>query len=372
MRIAFIIESSYNSGGMERMLATIANEMRRYYDVTVITAFNGDKKDFFSFDEEVKRTDLGLSRDGYQAKDIKRLYKAHLASFLMEACFDCCISLGGMDMFFLPRIKDGSKKIFWFHFAMNYDLQTCLAGGETIRNKILGRLKLWHRIIAARRFDQVVVLSKADCKMWKKYLRHVISIYNPLTIEMKKKPDYAEPRAIAVGRIERQKGFDYLVDAWKIVHERYSNWSLDIIGSSSEHNMNILQQQIDSNGLHGIITLKGGCNDMAEAYSSHSLMILSSRYEGLGLVLIEASVCGLPLIAFDCPQGPAEIIEGGRNGYLVKPVGNIQGLADAISKMISDDNLRRKMGEEAERMSARFSLDKISAQWRMLFDNLMG
>jgi glycosyltransferase involved in cell wall biosynthesis len=110
---------------------------------------------------------------------------------------------------------------------------------------------------------------------------------------------------------------------------------------------------------------------MAKSYSEHSLMILSSRYEGFGLVLLEASVCGLPLISFDCKQGPSEIIENGKNGYLVKPVGNVGGLTKAICAMISDENKRRIMGREAQQMSQRFSLNRISEQWCMMFNSLI-
>jgi glycosyltransferase involved in cell wall biosynthesis len=358
---------------MERMLATLANEMSRYYEITVITAFNGSRGDGFLFVGGVHRVDLGIDRTLYpSSREQKRVYKKELATLLQASAFDICVSLGSSEMKFLPEIKDGSKKVFWFHFALNYDIETCHLSGFSSLDYLIGKARQLRRIRAARKYDKVVVLSKADCRTWQRYLRNVTYIYNPLTIRKAQNPDYAVMKAIAVGRIDRQKGFDYLVAAWKNVHDRFPQWQLDIYGGGSEENVKELNAQIEAYGLSGIVFLKGRCNDMAKAYAEHSLMILSSRYEGFVLVLLEASACGLPLVSFDCKHGPAEIIDDGRNGYLVRPVGNIQGLADAICKMISDENLRRKMGEEAERMSAHFSLDKISAQWRMLFDNLMG
>lgn len=372
MKLAFIMETTYNSGGMERMLAVTANEMAHFYQVTVISAFNEGRKEFFCFAENVRRMDLGLRRSDYASfKMLKQAYREGLEEFLMKERFDVCVSLGSLEFFFLPQIQDGSKKVFWFHFALNYDLMACYASKIKIINHLVGWLRQKHRIWTARKYDEVVVLTKADCRQWHKYLKNVTNIYNPLTVQKKHNPDYNAHRAIAVGRIERQKGFDFLVDAWKIVHDRYPDWILDIYGTSSEGNIKVLQDQIDKNGLKDVVLMKGSSSDMAETYSQHSMMILSSRYEGLGLVLIEAATCGLPLISYDCQQGPSEIIENGRNGYLVHPVGNIIGLADAICSLIADENKRRAMGEEAERMSKQFSMEYISQDWRTMFDQLL-
>lgn len=367
MRIAFIIESSYNSGGMERMLATIANEMCRYYDVTVITAFNGDKKDFFSFDEEVKRTDLGLSRDSYQAKDIKRLYQAHLASFLMEACFDCCISLGGMEMFFLPALNDGSKKVLWYHFALNHDMMTAHVSRYGFVNKSLGVLRTIRRLYVARKYDHVVVLSKEDMKAWRRYINNVSYIYNPVTIEPKGVNDYASKRAIAVGRLDTQKGYDFLFKAWALVHKRYPDWQLDVFGSGRKADF---QPLIDAEGLQDVVHLKGATDNIAQEYASHSFLVLSSRFEGFGLVLVEAGAAGLPLISYNCKSGPSEIIRNGYDGYIVNKVGDIIGLADAICKMISSETDRKLMGERARKDMKRFEMKNISECWRNLLQNL--
>lgn len=372
MRVAFIIESDFNSGGMERMLAVTANEMAQYYQVTVISAFNEWRKEFFSFAKNVRRKDLGLRRSDYTSfKMLKQAYRERLEEFLMNGRFDVCVSLGSLEFFFLPQIQDGSKKVFWFHFALNYDLMACYASKIKIVNSIVGWLRQKHRIWTARKYDEVVVLTKADRRQWQKYLKNVTNIYNPLTVQKKRNPDYNAHRAIAVGRIERQKGFDFLVDAWKIVHDRYPDWKLDIYGTSLEGNIKVLQDQIDKNGLKDIVLMQGSSSDMAETYSQHSMMILSSRYEGLGLVLLEAAACGLPLISYDCQQGPSEIIEHDRNGYLVHPVGNITGLTDAICSLIADEDKRRAMGEEAERMSKQFSMEHISQCWRNMFEELL-
>ena len=353
------------------MLAILANEMSRYYEITVITAFNGCRADGFPFVADVHRVDLGIDRTLYpSSREQKRVYKKELADLLHASAFDVCVSLGSLEMRFLPEIKDGSKKVFWFHFALNYDIETCHITRLSSLNHLIGRAKQLRRIFTARRYDKVVVLSKADCRMWRRFLRNVTYIYNPLTIRKAQDPNYAVMKAMAVGRIDRQKGFDFLLAAWKKVHERFPQWQLDIYGGGSDENVKELNDQIGACGLSDVVLLKGRCDDMAKAYAEHSLMILSSRYEGFVLVLLEASACGLPLVSFDCKQGPAEIIDDGRNGYLVRPVGNIQGLADAICKLLGNEESRRKMGHEAEIMSERFSMEKITVKWRMLFESL--
>lgn len=368
MNITFILETSFNSGGMERMLATIANALSDTYHITVLTAFNEGRKDFFPFKENVKRVDLGIVRENYcKPKDLKKEYKKRLGDWLMRNRQDVTVSLGSLEYFFLPDIKDGSKKVFWFHFAFNYDLVTSRYTRFQCLNSCIGLLNRRGRIRIAKRYDKVVVLSKKDLKSWRKFLNNVTYIYNPITINPKPVLDYGAKRAVAVGRVEWQKGFDLLVKAWAKIHDNYPDWELDIYGGGAKNDIDGLQRQIDASNLHGVVNIKGRTDDISKAYSEHSIMILSSRYEGFGLVLVEASACGLPLVSFDCEQGPSEIIDEGKNGYLVSPVGNIEGLADAICKLIQDGNLRKSMGAKGKQMSEQFSLDKVYKEWLYLF-----
>lgn len=375
--ITFILESTFNSGGMERMLTTICNAVAAMrgtegsaFRVTALSAFNEGRPDFFPFDGGVARVDLGIRRAGMAPKDVKKVYKQRLTEWLSENPQDVVVSLGSLEYFFLPDIKDGSRKIFWFHFAYNYDLETCHRTPWMCVNRLIGRLTQRRRTAIARRYDHVVVLSRADLETWQRAMgrdAHKVSyIYNPLTLAPKAVESYATKRAIAVGRIERQKGYDYLVRAWEEVHRVNPDWKLDIYGNGEEHAVSALQRQIDSAGLTDVVTLCGRSSDIAAEYARHSLMILSSRYEGLVLVLIEAAACGLPLVSYDCEQGPKEIIDEGENGFLVRPVGNISGLADAINRLADDENLRQRMGTKARDLTSRFAIEHIAEVWRAL------
>ena len=174
---------------------------------------------------------------------------------------------------------------------------------------------------------------------------------------------------MAVGRLDWQKGFDTLIVAWKKVVARYPDWQLDIYGDGPQKEA--LQRLIAAEGLQQSVFLRGRADDVASAYARHSLFVLSSRYEGFGLVLVEAGICGLPLVSFDCQQGPAEIITP-ENGILVRPVGDVAALATAISKLAGDAAMRRAMGQQALKLASQFNLNDIAGQWKDMLCALGG
>lgn len=368
MNIAFCLESSFNSGGMERMLSVIANALCANYDITVITAFNSGRPDFFGFEDGVRRVDLGIVRDDFVPKSLRQEYKARLERYLVDNPQDVTISLGSLEYFFLPALKDGSKKVLWFHFALNYDVMTCHMSRFRFVNRLVGTLKTYRRFWITRRYDHVVCLSKEDLKRWRRHISNVSQIYNPITITKTKEPDYSSKRVIAVGRLDGQKGFDLLIEAWKLEHERFPDWSLDIYGEGDLREP--LQRQIDDLGLSGSIVLRGRTQNISQEYARHSIMVLSSRFEGFGLVLCEASACGIPQVSFNCESGPSEIIEDHKSGILVKRVGDIHGLASALGELMSSEDVRRRMGQYAEQLSHRFDLTEIVSQWHELLSGI--
>jgi glycosyltransferase involved in cell wall biosynthesis len=368
LNIAYIIESTSGRGGMERMLATIANELARQHKVTVISAFNEGKQAGFPLAEKITQVDLQIVRKRYSVHQQKKEYHLRLEEYLFAHPQDFCISLGSLEFFFLPKIKDGSRKIFWFHFALNYDVVTCRVTGYQQINRMIGSLRKLRRIYYASKYHKVVVLTKSDCKKWRRYLKNVDYIYNPVTITPNIFPDYSAKRAIAVGRLDYQKGFDYLIEAWNHVAQKHPDWHLDIYGEGSLSE--ILQGLIVHLGLSNRVHLCGFSRHLEDEYARHSFYILSSRYEGFGLVIVEAAACGLATVAYACEQGPSEIIETGVNGILIPKVGDINGLADSITYMIEHDNERESMGRNAKELSKRYNLETICHQWRDLLESL--
>lgn len=363
-RLAFITDCLYNSAGMERVLTVCANALSDMYDITIITAFQHGRPDYYQLSDNITRYDLQIA-ENVSGKQKKLNYKNVLASYLRKERYDIVVSLGGMDFDFLYGIKDGSKKIVWFHFAIDIAETTWAGPNPSALRRIKSKLQTWKRIYHARQFDKIVVVSKADLKKWERFTHKALCIYNPITITNSKLSARTEKSVISVGRLDFQKGYDYLINAWQLVASKHSEWHLNIFGEGNLRGE--LQSQIDRLGLSNSITLCGRTSRIEEEYVKHSIFVLSSRAEGFGLVLVEAASCGLPLVSFDCPSGPSELVLNGKNGFLVDKVGDVSEMARCICNLIEDEELRKKMGVEAQEFSKLFHIENTVPQWNALF-----
>ena len=196
----------------------------------------------------------------------------------------------------------------------------------------------------------------------------MIVIANPLTI----KQDHPAPllsnkKAIAVRRLEKEKGFDYLIDAWKTVNKQHPDWLLNIYGEGSLENN--LSTQIKHSNLENCIYIKKAVSNIAEKYLESSVFILSSRNEGFGLVLMEAIALGIPSVSFNCKFGPEELINDGDNGLLVE-AGNVEALAAKIITIIENENLRKIISRSAALSTQKYNVSKIMEKWNLLFKSL--
>lgn len=220
-----------------------------------------------------------------------------------------------------------------------------------------------------KKADAFVTLTKGDSAEWSDIRRCVI-IPNSLI----NKPQICKPidkdfkRVVSVGRLEPQKGFDMLLQAWSIVNKYHPDWHLDVYGKGSmETKLNNLCESLK---LEGCVNINNPTNDIYEQYCSSDLCVMSSHFEGFGMVLIEAMSCGIPCISFNCPYGPSEIINDGVDGLLVEK-DNVKELANGICYMIENKGIRHLMGVEAEKNVLRFSPDLIMTKWKDLFESLV-
>ena len=176
-----------------------------------------------------------------------------------------------------------------------------------------------------------------------------------------------EPVVLAAGRLTRQKGFDRLIPAFARVARKHPDWTLRIYGRGP--NRKQLERLIADHDVASNVVLMGPVQDLEQQMAGASLFALSSRFEGLPMVMLEAMSNGLPVVSFDCPTGPRELIDDGEDGTLV-PDGDVDALASAITDLIEDEQKRRRYGAAAADKAAAFSLATVGQQWDALLDDL--
>jgi len=247
--------------------------------------------------------------------------------------------------------------------------------GDIDKNSIDKRskeLKIKEKLIrSVRKFDKIVVMTEAERMDWK-LGEKVLCIPNMLASY----PDRAHEdnqtfhRVISVGRYAFQKGYDMLLEAWKIVEKKYPEWSLHIYGSHDGDmgNYEQLKQTVDNYKMSNVY-LHQATSDVYSKYAESDFYVMSSRFESFGLVLIESMACALPVISFDCKYGPQSIVKAGQTGVLVSE-NDVEKLADAIFSMIENDDARRKMAANARIESKVYLPGNIMPLWHDFYKSL--
>ncbi|GAA3835836.1 hypothetical protein GCM10022226_66860 [Sphaerisporangium flaviroseum] len=224
------------------------------------------------------------------------------------------------------------------------------------------------------RLDAFATLTETDLKHYTKALKpsrpkRLLRIPNAIPDLPGEVSTLEEKVVIGVGRIVWAKGFDRMVNAWKQVAEAHPDWVLRIYGSSTPEREEKLQARIDEAGLSGKVFLMGSTPQIGLELSKSSIYVVSSRYEGFGMTILEAMSKGLPVVSFDCPHGPREIITNGHDGLLIRSK-KAAALANGICRLIEDEELRRTLGANALRTAAKYHLDVIGTEWETLLSDL--
>lgn len=376
MKLIYCIRATYNPGGMERVLLNKVSYLVREkgWNVTIVTTDQRGRPPFYPFPEEVKMIDLGINYSddnnkgafkkiaGYLKR--RKLHKERLTELLKREKADIVVSLYPSESSFIPNIKDGSKKVLELHFCKFFRLQY----GRSGLLGFIDRLRTKQDEKIARKFDKFVVLTNEDKGYWGA-MPNIEVIPNAAMPMGNNLSDGSAKRVIAVGRLDYQKGFDRLIQAWGIVqqHETFKDWTLDIFGQGEWKEM--LQNMIDKAGLNKHTHINKPTNAIGKEYANSSFIVMTSNYEGFGMVLVEAMACGVPAIAFDCKCGPKDIIEDGINGLLVKD-GDISGLARAMVNLMDNDSLRLRLASNARRITETYSEENVMGQWVSLFEEL--
>lgn len=355
MKIFILINDITRHAGMERAVCNLANILVKNHAVSIVSRDTDTGNAFFPLDERVEVVHLGI--DVYHASTLQKfgkyfcMYKklCGLAKDNEGAVFIATISSVNA---LITLLGKKIKTIGCEHF--NYD-------SACFRQKVLRRFFY-------PRLDFVVCLTNADAKKYafiKKERLFVIP--NSLSFDCTALSKCTAKRIIAVGRLTKQKGFDLLLDSAVLMKERISDWHLDIFGDGEDKDA--LLSKINDLKLQDFVSLKNATKDIEEEYVSSSMFVMSSRYEGLPMVLLEAQNCGLPAVSFDCPTGPSEVVVENETGFLI-PLGDTRALAEKTIELAKNEELRKRFGRRAKELSSRFSTENIEKKWNVLLERM--
>ncbi len=383
MRIAYVTDAFAVWGGMERVLADKMNALAGQYgwEVTLITTNQGEHPLTYELHPNVRHVDLGVRlHQEYQFRGFKKLLKRrelkHILKNRIKRVVDdiapdiiVCVKL-----VFSPVLTDLKGDL-----PLVVESHTLCHSEKMDEVGILRRLYIRSLKRNIRKADAVVALTEGDADDWKAYNDNVHVI--PNVVHLNDQGDDQGDRSlilfqgkdikrpvplIYVGRFSKQKDIDSLLRIWEIIHLQYPDWQLDIYGEGElkEHYLSIIQK------MNANIHVNEPTANIMEVYREHSILLLTSLYEPFGLVLPEAMSCGLPVVAFNCPYGPADIISDGVDGFLIKNR-NVETFAECVCQLIEDEDLRIRMGHAGILSSKRYRSEVIMQRWVNLFEQLV-
>lgn len=356
MKILFVLPDITTRGGVERMSSILANVfVKNGIDVTIISLFKRMDRPAFTLDEKVCLTFITESDYNLKVGRVRLLpilWKAFtgLKKFLKAKPHDLIIAQCFLPALLIYFSRYARQSVVCEHFKYELYNQPIL----TLRNYVY------------KRFRRVITLTQTDADKYRLVLKQVRVIPNIAPFIVSEFSDLSKKRIIAVGRLHRQKGFDLLLDTVKDLFQIFNDWRLDIYGEGELYNE--LIEQRDLYHLQSYVDFKGYSDNIKKEMLQSSIFVLSSRYEGLPLVLLEAMSCALPIVSFKCPEGPADLLKD-NVGYLVEAE-NVVALRNALKTMMENPLLRKIYAEREKTAIKQYSVDSIFKIWLGLFHEL--
>lgn len=297
----------------------------------------------------------------------RKQHRKKLDKILNEILPNIVVSTGTSEKYILPTLKVTSKPKFIreIHFFTNYRRAAANGLFETVM-AVLG--DYWDYGIMIQRYDKIVVLTNEDKETNWKNDDKVVVIPNLNTLSTEKYSKQTEKTVISVGRLTSQKNFSSLINIWRLVSEKHPDWNLVIYGDGALRSE--LDNLISKYELSEKVKLMGYAPDISSRYAEASLYVMSSLFEGFGLVIIEAMSCGLPVVSYACPCGPKDIIEDGKDGFLLR-IGDEEGMAGKVCQLIENEDLRRNMSEAAKTKANHYNISSVIDQWMTLFNEIL-
>ncbi|HCK69589.1 MAG TPA: glycosyltransferase family 4 protein [Nitrospina sp.] len=360
-RLTFVIHQ-ISAGGAERVLTLLANELcKKGWSVTLLTFDSGSEPVFFELHSGVQHWPLSLMREQggwWKAIKVHFLRPWVLRRAIRKSRPDAVIA-------FLERMN-----ILTLMATIGLKIPVIVSERNHPVFNTSKFLSLSRQ--AVYKMSACLVLQTHDAGAFFSSSIPKSVIPNPILV-----PEYPAPvlkseassqTLVAMGRLCSQKGFDFLLNAFAPLGNKFPEWVLEIWGEGAQRGN--LENLRDELGLRERVRFPGLTKEHYKTMAEADIFVLSSRYEGFPNVLGEAMACGLPVVSFDCPSGPSEMIQDGVNGLLVPPE-NIQELSSSLERLMASVELRNTLGEQARKITESYSLDKIVQSWEELIGEVV-
>lgn len=365
MKIVYFFRSLAVWGGLERIIIDKANRLADLgYDVSILTADQGDHFVPYTINPNVYVEDLGIRlHRQYNYKGLRRLWTRwrlqrlllyRLRSRLEQLRPDVVITVAtDYTEFVVSAVGGKTAVIVESHsiYQRTFNQQRHMA-----------RYHDWRRRRSLSAARVIVALTEADAADWRKHYPTVQCIPNIVCLNPTgRMGSHATRRVIFVGRFDGQKRPELAISVWQRVQPQHPDWELHIYGEGERW------EAVSEAASHATgVIVHEPISRIFDAYCDSAFLILTSSYEPFGLVMPEAMSCGLPVVAFDCPYGPRDIVTDGTDGFLVAE-GDEQGFADSMARLMDDASLCSTMGVAAAKSSQRYTAARIMPQWQQLF-----
>jgi glycosyltransferase involved in cell wall biosynthesis len=378
MKIAYVFSTLAKNGGTERMITEKANYFadKFGYEVTIINIFQPEEEtNRYLLSEKVKQINLGIPyyfQYNYKYPkilgvkwQINKQIKRAIKQYVQKVDPDILIAISFFKANLICTVNCRAKKVIECHEAKPFT-HSNFSRKQIIISKIYKKIwRFFYFRTIEQNADAIFTLTEEDKKLWKK-AKYIEVIPNFSSMTITKYSDCSSKRVIAVGRLEWEKGFDRLIEAWSIVFSRHNDWHLDIFGEGSMYDTLInLSHLFKAKN----ITIHPVTSNISQEYANSSICVVSSYFEGFSLVLLEAMRHGVPCIAYDCPFGPRNIISDAYNGFLVEN-GDTRLFAERICRLIEDEKLRNYFSKTSIEKANSYNKEVIMNKWKSIFEQI--
>lgn len=353
VNVCFLSGDMSRTGGTERVLSIIANELSKKddkFNIHILSITNESNSSYFTLNKNIKTERILKSKDVNFKKHYFQVVKG-IRQYIKKNKIDILIDVEVIaSLFSIPAaLFTKARLIAWEHFNFYED------NGSSLR--------VFSRKLISRFSDCIITLTEQD-KM--NYLNNlnikgkIDFIYNPMENGDSTSCDIKAKQLISVGRLTYQKGFDMLCEVAKDVLKDNPEWKWIILGDGEDKEK--LESKIKEYNLQGKLILKGKVSNVEDYYKNSSLYVMTSRFEGLPMTLLEAKSYKLPIVSFNCLTGPSEIVRNNINGFLIE-TGNVAAMVNKIDILLSDINKREDFSNKSNLDIEKFKLKPIVDKW---------